>query len=751
MRKFYTFPIIFRKAGEALADRPYFNSTELLAPAGSPAVLEAVIGAGADAVYLGGDRFGARAYADNFTKEQLLQALDYAHLYGRRIYLTINTLFKNQEIDGLYEFLAPLYEHGLDAVIVQDMGVLALVRRMFPDLPIHASTQMTVTGAEGVRFLQSCGVSRVVLSRELSIDEIRHIYEETGMELEVFAHGALCYAYSGQCLFSSMLGGRSGNRGRCAQPCRLAYTASDADGKEIRSSSCLLSLKDLCGIRDLAALYQAGVYSFKIEGRMKQASYAAGVVSFYRVYLDRLQSDLAAGTGQVTEHDMLEHRRIANRRGITTGNYWKRNGGDMITFAGPNFTAQEMQTQIPAKLKITGRAVFCTGEPSQLTASASGTTITVTGQAPEPARSAAVTEEALRERLCRTGDSPFVWEELSIDTQEGLFLPNGVINHLRRDALEALQEALLAPYQRPALLRPADVHPEGTGAYPKQTDKMRLIATVSSVEQLEEVLAYGRMTDIYLETLPHSREQLLSDITAALELILASGRTYAVYLALPMIFREHTGAFYTSIADELRRLPICGFLIRNYEELQWTAELFPEKRRILDHNMYTWNDGAAAFLAEGADGSTVPLELNRSEIFARQNTQSEMVIYGYYPLMRSAQCVHAHARYPHNGCDRCSSITYLTDRRRVRFPVCNYCSECVNVIYNSVPTVLFARMKELRKAGVSAFRLDFTIESREEVRQILQQMSGYRDGSVQPSKEKEMMPHTNGHYTRGVE
>ena len=259
---------------------------ELLAPAGSFAIFKAVIAAGADAVYVGGSRFGARAYADNFSEEELLEAIDYAHLYGRKVYLTVNTLLKNSETDELYDYLLPFYERGLDAVLVQDFGVLTVIHRMFPELPIHTSTQMTVTSAEAARIFSNMGVTRMVMARELSLEEMKQIHEETGMELEAFVHGALCYCYSGQCLFSSMLGGRSGNRGRCAQPCRLPYAVLDENHKKYRDDCYVLSLKDMCGIGDLNKLAESGVYSLKIEGRMKQISYAAGVVSYYRKYID---------------------------------------------------------------------------------------------------------------------------------------------------------------------------------------------------------------------------------------------------------------------------------------------------------------------------------------------------------------------------------------------------------------------------------------------------------------------------------
>ena len=260
---------------------------ELLAPAGSYESMTAAFAAGADAVYIGGSRFGARAYADNLDQDRMCQAIDYAHLHGRRIYMTVNTLFKEQELKELYPYLLPFAVQGLDGVIVQDLGAMALIRECFPDLAVHASTQMTITGAYGARRLKELGAKRIVTARELSLEEIRFIHRQTGMEIECFIHGALCYCYSGQCLMSSLIGGRSGNRGRCAQPCRLPYEVKRR-GKTVnpKDERLVLNLKDLCTLDQLPDILEAGVYSLKIEGRMKSPRYTAGVVSIYRKYLD---------------------------------------------------------------------------------------------------------------------------------------------------------------------------------------------------------------------------------------------------------------------------------------------------------------------------------------------------------------------------------------------------------------------------------------------------------------------------------
>lgn len=310
------------------------NRYEVLAPAGSYECMTAAFNAGADAVYVGGDLFGARAFAGNFNEEELLSAIDYAHVRGKKIFLTVNTLLKNQEIEKkLYAYIKPYYERGLDAVIVQDYGVLSFVRRYFPDIDVHASTQMTVTGSSFAKELKSLGVTRIVPARELSCNEIKKIYDETGLEIECFVHGALCYCYSGQCLLSSVIGGRSGNRGRCAQPCRLPYDVEFGD--KIFKRQYALSPKDLCTLSLIPDILESGVYSLKIEGRMKKPEYVASVTSMYRKYVDLYLEKGRAGY-KVDENDIEILKDIYNRGGFTDGYYERHNGPEIMSIYRPN-------------------------------------------------------------------------------------------------------------------------------------------------------------------------------------------------------------------------------------------------------------------------------------------------------------------------------------------------------------------------------------------------------------------------------
>ena len=339
------------------------KQVEILAPAGSMDSLKAAVAAGADAVYTGGMMFGARAYANNLSEDELLEAIDFVHLHGKKLYLTVNTLLKEQELEEkLYAYLHPYYRQGLDAVIVQDIGVLRFIRKTFPDLPVHASTQMTITGVDGAKLLEKEGVTRVVTARELGIEEVRKIAEETDLEIESFVHGALCYCYSGQCLFSSFLGGRSGNRGQCAQPCRLLYQAEGDD-----KSRYLLSLKDICTLDLIPEMVEAGIDSFKIEGRMKKPEYVAAVAHLYRKYTDlylELLERAPEGTDpevfakqkfRVEEADRSVLLDLYNRGGFHTGYYHTQNGREMVSLDRPNHAG------IPAVkvLKKSGRNMEC--------------------------------------------------------------------------------------------------------------------------------------------------------------------------------------------------------------------------------------------------------------------------------------------------------------------------------------------------------------------------------------------------------
>ena len=702
---------------------------ELLAPAGNLEIFKGVIESGADAVYVGGSMFGARAYANNFTEDELLEAIDFAHLRGVKVYLTVNTLIKNSEFSKLYDYLLPYYKRGLDAVIVQDIGVVKAIHEYFPSLEIHTSTQMTVTGADGVRFLSQFGVTRVVMAREVSLAEMKRIHEETGMELEAFVHGALCYSYSGQCLFSSILGGRSGNRGRCAQPCRLPYTV---EGKK---DEYILSLKDMCGIKALDKLHDAGVYSLKIEGRMKQLEYACGVVKYYRSYIDSMKP--------VTDADYDRIKALGNRCGFTDRYYFDHNGSDMVTYVKPNFVSNAAEpSPEKRKLSIEGELVLREGEPGSLTVKRGDVTYKASIEPVSAALKAPLDKKAAIDRINKTGDTDFEFSHIKAQIGENVFVPNGALNKLRRDAISGLCDKLLKKYYRDDA-RYADIssmcelpehvvksdatHEDGAVNAKDYTT----ICSCMTRAQLDTLISYECFDVFYLDFDMYDRKNLIQQFADDVQSL--TKRNKKVYLMLPTIFRADSSDYFVSIAKELDKVSFEGFVVKNYEELYLTENLFTDKKIILDHNMYTFNDvSKSAFFEHGVSGDTVPLELNSREIMHRNNIGSQMIVYGYYPLMTTANCVHKNTK----GCDKKQKLIYLKDRYNKSFAVCNNCKECYNTIYNSLPTMLTKNISKLKEAGIRSFRYSFTIETPKQIKAVM---------------DDKVAEYTNGHYKRGVE
>lgn len=699
---------------------------ELLAPAGNLEIFKGVIESGADAVYVGGSMFGARAYANNFTEDELLEAIDFVHLRGVKVYLTVNTLIKNSEFSKLYDYLLPYYKRGLDAVIVQDIGVVKAIHEYFPSLEIHTSTQMTVTGADGVRFLSQFGVTRVVMAREVSLAEMKRIHEETGMELEAFVHGALCYSYSGQCLFSSILGGRSGNRGRCAQPCRLPYTV---EGKK---DEYILSLKDMCGIKALDKLHDAGVYSLKIEGRMKQLEYACGVVKYYRSYIDSMKP--------VTDADYDRIKALGNRCGFTDRYYFDHNGSDMGTYVKPNFVSNAAEpSPEKRKLSIEGELVLREGEPGSLTVKRGDVTYKASIEPVSAALKAPLDKKAAIDRINKTGDTDFEFSHIKAQIGENVFVPNGALNKLRRDAISGLCDKLLKKYYRndarytdmPGLTALPEYVVKSDAAHDEAINDYTTICSCMTRTQLDTLIGYDCFDVFYLDFDMYDRNTLIQQFADDVQSL--TKRNKKVYLMLPTIFRADSSDYFVTIAKELDNVSFEGFVVKNYEELYLTENLFTGRKVILDHNMYTFNDvSKSAFFEHGVSGDTVPLELNSREIMHRNNIGSQMIVYGYYPLMTTANCVHKNTK----GCDKKQKLIYLKDRYNKSFAVCNNCKECYNTIYNSLPTMLTKNISKLKEAGIRSFRYSFTIETPKQIKAVM---------------DDKVAEYTNGHYKRGVE
>ncbi len=746
---------------------------ELLAPAGSLKTLKAVIHAGADAVYLGGSMFGARAYANNFNEEELLEAIRFGHIHGRKIILAVNTLLKEYELGQLYDYLHPYCEAGLDAVIVQDMGVMEFIKTHFPNLPIHTSTQMTITNVEGARLLKEQGVERVVTAREMSLEEIQRIHDEVGVELESFIHGALCYCYSGQCLFSSIIGGRSGNRGRCAQPCRLSYEVLQGE-KSLTGhhATPILSLKDMCTLPFLYELADHGVYSFKIEGRMKTPEYAAGVVSIYRKYMD---SYLDGSRIPVEKKDIRALLELGNRGGFTNGYYYHHNDSDMLSGESASHNKSEgvLQDNIrreyvdtELKEKIKGKLILNKECPAKIEVQYGKIKVSYQGDMVLVAQNRPLTEEVVTEKITKTGNTPFVFEKLEVTMDDDIFMPVNQLNQLRRGALEALEEALLKPYERtlPELVETSSAETDrqttGNAIKEKQISGQSLSQTsgqqsagsstevrvlIENAEQLPAVLKADFVDTVYLDCMLYTRENLIRKLSADIDRVQASGKK--AFYVFPFIFRQQTSLFYEKIMPELKKLPLDGIMVRSLDEIAFIKEWGYENwQMVSDSNLYTYsNEAAEYFYHLGMMQDTIPVELNRKEILRRENSRSEMIIYGRLPLMITAQCIHKNTL----GCMHQPDVLTLKDRYSVHFPVKNFCPECYNVIYNSLPVCLFKEDATVKKIAPAAVRLSFTIETEEETEQILTIYGDiYKNGGILGQMPMEC---TNGHFKRGVE
>lgn len=755
------------------------KKAELLAPAGSYDAFLGAVNAGADAVYLGGDRFGARAYADNFSTEQILRALHVAHFYGKKIYLTVNTLLKERELVTLSDWLTPFCEAGLDGVIVQDFGVLCHIREHFPGLSLHASTQMTVTGARGAALLKEQGVCRIVPARELSLKEVQKIREEAGVEVECFIHGAMCYCYSGQCLFSSILGGRSGNRGRCAQPCRLPYALYEGE-KRLPGSGYPLSLKDMCTLEYLPKLLAAGIDSFKIEGRMKRPEYAAGVTAVYRKYIDLYEREGEAGY-RVEPADMDRLRSLYIRSEIQTGYYERHNGREMISLEAPGYSGsdeavlaqiREQYIREPDKMPVHMRAAVKVGEPlclQVLSEENPSLSVSVFGEAVQPARNAPLTEETVRKQLGKTGESLVQAQSCEIVMEGEGFVPVRALNELRRRAVDSFERTVMMERNENRLsqsiknqaeadyeinLRKIYINEDisGKGSFiMKEKDSVTeepetpaVDCLISTLAQLQAVMEWGRCRRIYVES-----DLLLRESEKVKQAAEAAGTDF--YVVLPPVLRERDEAYLERLAaclSESKTL-FSGVLVRNLEALAYMrtlrekkADVYGSYALVSDAGLYCFNSASARFLSQFAEEITLPYELNAGEAMhlvraaGAQGIVSNLIVYSRIPMMITANCLRKTAGYcPPQG-DRQGQI-FLKDRYGAAFPVVINCDHCYNVIYNSVPYSLHEAQKERDRIGAGAFRYDFVTETGIQCRQILEGNFPFKN-------------YTAGHCRRGV-
>lgn len=767
---------------------------EILAPAGSMESMKAAIQAGADAVYMGGSRFGARAYADNPEEDGFLQAIDYAHIHKKKLYMTVNTLVKEEEMGQLYDFLLPYYCRGLDGAIVQDLGVLSLMREYFPKLPVHASTQMTVTGYRFARFLKEKGATRVVTARELSLGEIARIGKQVDIEIESFVHGALCYCYSGQCLLSSLIGGRSGNRGRCAQPCRLPYEAegrgkSDPQKKErkrAQKGSYLMNLKDLCTLDILPDILEAGVYSLKIEGRMKSPRYTAGVVCVYRKYVDQYLERGRDGY-QVDPADKRLLLELFDRGGFTDGYYKRHNGRDMIAL-GEKPAFREVDQELFDYLDreyvnrkrqepVRGRLVVREGEPVLLKLGGDDG-ICVTGSVVQTAKNQPMTKDQLLKQMHKTGESPFYFSEMEVELFGNCFLPVQELNSLRRKGLEAWEQRILEPYRRTEPVykseptyRPEAVYemkgdfgpeaphqseayhgterirgtePARAGERTQGDTRLRIHVSLEEPEGLKAALACPDVDEIYLDACGFAAESWEAAARSCRKAQKACG------LILPHIFREKAEQYFTEHIRELRAAAFDELIVGSLEEPGFLREQGIRLPLVFDANLYGMNRLACSVMREmGAARLTFPLELNEGELErlteGAEEPVWELVAYGHLPAMVSAQCI----RRTTKGCSKQSGTIFIKDRTGKKLPVKNHCRFCYNTIYNPDPLSLLGMGQWVKRLAPKVLRLSFTIEAPEQIQAVLE---AYGDCFCRGKEHPAPFGHfTRGHFRRGVE
>ena len=648
---------------------------ELLAPAGSREAFVGAINAGADAVYLGGEKFGARAYADNFSDREIVRAIEEAHIFGRKVYLTANILTRESELADLTSFVSELYRAGLDGVIVQDLGVLSALREACPGLPLHASTQMSVTASESVQYLRRMGVSRVVPARELSLREIDQLRREDAarngrpVEIEAFIHGAMCYSYSGRCLMSSFLGGRSGNRGRCAGTCRLPARILDEEGRAVgpdarKKEIYPLSMKDMCVLQILPELIDAGICSFKIEGRMKKPVYAAGVTAIYRKYIDRCYAWMESGRKTpwtVEEKDLDKLRALYIRTSLGTGYYHVRNGRDLVTIGKPGYAGTDtaLEEEIRRlylggfpRVEIRGRAVFRTGRPAQLQVFANAAAgngadrepaghapgaagqgsaedpvqVTVRGAVVQKASGRPLEKSDLEARLRKTGDSLFVFSSLDIEADESIFLPVSAVNALRRDALEQLKDSLSLT-GREGKLSPAEREeaPENHGGSRPENRGTRdgcgsadreLWALVSDSSQLraaEKEKCACILIDGEFVSSENTSDIFLKKTQIGNKSALKSQRIRYIRV-LPPVFRVYEREKIRRMIADSAAEGFSGIMVRTLEELEMAKQMEYDGEIIADSSLYTWNRRSMERIFADCGRIVCSLELNQGGI-----------------------------------------------------------------------------------------------------------------------------------------
>ena len=693
---------------------------ELLAPAGSMEALRAAVCNGADAVYLGADTFNARINARNFSAADLQEAVVYCHVRGVKVHLTLNTLVLDREMPRAAELIRLAASCGVDAFIVQDLGVVSLCRQLAPDVPIHASTQMSIHSLEGVMEAAALGCSRVVLARELPAEEIAHICKKSPVEIEVFVHGALCMCYSGQCYLSSVIGRRSGNRGQCAQPCRLPYGYG-----RFESTRYPLSLKDNCLVGELDELRRMGVASIKIEGRMKRPEYVAIVTRAYRTVLNG---------GKLMPSDLQELETAFSRQGFTDGYFRGQTGSDMFgrrqegedtadLFASARATYEQGE---PQRIGVRFYAMIRRGEPAQLAVEdPDGNLCRTRGPVPEQAVYRSLTPQDLEQQLKKTGGTPYLCTAVRSSLDPDLMLPASAINAMRRDVIAELTAK--RGRAAPARLNAYDEPPryDGIAGEPQLTIAVRTAGQITSrMLSMKPTVLYVPLSELVEHPELRQRVGVETQLAAILPRVIWSGELVPIARQLRTVYEMGVRQVLAGNLGQLHIARAAGFAVRG------------------DFGLNIVNSRAMRYLREqGLDSQLLSFELTLPQIRdISKAVPAELLIYGRLPLMLMENCVMKNR----TGICACQTGTVrLVDRVGEEFPVVKDPGTCRNVLLNGKKLYLLDKKDALRGMGLWALRLQFTTENPGEIDKVLMDYQGravFDAGS-----------YTRGLYSRGVE
>ena len=805
------------------------NEIELLAPVGSFDALKAAVQNGANAVYLGGKDFSARASANNFDREELIEAVKYAHIRDVRVFVTTNTLIKQDEIEDFVEYAKFLYDIDVDALIMQDIGVAMLIHELLPDFELHASTQMVAHSLEDVQYLESIGFKRVVLARELTVDEIKYICDNTNVDIEIFVHGALCVCYSGGCLMSSMIGNRSGNRGRCAQPCRQKYTMIDiSTGEEIHSNGeYLLSTKDLNTIEDVDKIIETGVLSLKIEGRMKKPEYVATVINSYRNAIDEYQATKKVNISTETMEDLytifnrkftkglilgevgedVMNSNVPNNQGLYVGkvvDYNKKakrlkiklegtlKKGDGINLGGgtigriikgkeiaqigykgetieldfigearknqPVFKtsdtnlidkAQKTYTQDKefAKSLIDAEITIKLGEyPELKLIDKNNNSVTVKGdKLVEKALKVALGEEKIETQIKKLGNTPYELEDLKINLDEGVSMPISLINQMRREAIELLDEARIPVKDRAYKDSKIKYSPKKYAKDTNSNSKIRV--KINNIEALKSIINLD-IDMIYYEDVA-TLEQAMAMATANNKKLIYSAPRIVRNKEYKRLEKSNE---YCKENVQISALGQVKYYKENSENVSFDVDYYlnPFNSETINH-----------YKKEGATTVCISQELNIHEI--KETTkytdmEIETVAYGYIPMMLSEYCpmgVVARSCKKDKRCATCKESKYvLRDFKGEEYRISQDLF-CRSTIYNSIANCLINNLDELSDAGINVFRLDFTHESPELISKITKAFINTVNNDfyvdIDDQEIFDNMETTLGHLYKGVE